>query len=91
MKIPAIRAQIGIWVYYVSTLTFEQVAKYVKKVDDELHKSVLLRDMLQRSITDNYKNISNYILQQEERFFNALVLAVYDGDPRWHEVRLEYR
>jgi DNA sulfur modification protein DndB len=90
MKIPAIRAQIGIWVYYVSTLTFEQVAKYVKKVDDELHKSVLLRDMLQRSITDNYKNISNYILQQEERFFNALVLAVYDGDPRWHEVRLEY-
>lgn len=27
---------------------------------------------------------------QEERFFNALVLAVYDGVPAWHEVRLEY-
>jgi DNA sulfur modification protein DndB len=90
MKIPAIRAKIGIWVYYVSTLTFEQVAKYVKKVDDELHKSELLREMLQRSITDNYKSIATYISKQEERFFNALVLAVYDGDPQWHEVRLEY-
>lgn len=90
MKIPAIRAKIGLWVYYVSTLTFEQVAQYVKKVDDELHKSELLREMLQRSITDNYKSIASYISQQEERFFNALVLAVYDGDPQWHEVRLEY-
>lgn len=90
MKIPAIRAQIGIWVYYITALTFEQVSAHVKKVDDELHKSELLREMLQRSITDNYKNIANYILQQEERFFNALVLAAYDGDPQWHEVRLEY-
>lgn len=90
MKIPAIRSKMGIWVYYVSTLSFEQVSTYVKKVDDELHKSNLLREMLQRSITDNYKNISNYITQQEERFFNSLVLAVYDGDPQWHEVVLEY-
>ncbi len=90
MKIPAIRAKIGIWVYYISTLTFKQVAENVKKVDDELHKSILLREMLQRTITDNYKNIADYIVQQEERFFNALVLAVYDGDPQWNEIRLEY-
>ena len=90
MKIPAIRAQIGVWVYYISTLSFAQVSKYVRKVDDELHKSELLREMLQRAITDNYKGIADYIVQQEERFFNALVLAVYDGDPQWNEVRLEY-
>jgi len=87
MKIPAIRAQIGIWVYYISTLSFDHVSKYVRKVDDELHKSELLREMLQRAITDNYKGIADYIVQQEERFFNALVLAVYDGDPQWNEVR----
>ncbi len=90
MKIPAIRAKIGIWVYYVATLTFQQVAQYVKKVDDELHHSSTLQELLQRSITENYKSISRYILQQEERFFNSLVLAVYDGDPQWHEVRLDY-
>lgn len=90
MKIPAIRAKIGIWVYYIAALSFEQVAKYVKRVDDELHKSEVLQDMLQRTVTDNYKSIANYIIQQEERFFNSLVLAVYDGDPMWHEVRLDY-
>lgn len=90
LKIPAIRAKIGIWVYYVATLTFQQIAQYVKRVDDELHQSTVLREMLQRSITENYKSISKYILQQEERFFNSLVLAVYDGDPQWREVRLDY-
>jgi DNA sulfur modification protein DndB len=90
MKIPAIRAKVGIWVYYVSTLTYTEVKEYVKKVDNELHKSTVLREMLQRSITDNYKQIAAYIRQQEERFFNSLVLAVYDGDPQWHEIRLDY-
>lgn len=90
MRIPAIRSKIGVWVYYVSSLTFEQIGRHVKKVDDELHKSEVLSDMLQRSITDNYKSIANYINQHEERFFNSLVLAVYDGNPQWHEVRLEY-
>lgn len=89
MKIPAIKAKIGTWVYYVSTLTFKQVAEFVKPINDELHKSEFLRDLLQRSITDNYKSIANYIKTQDERFFNALILAVYDGEPKWHEVRLE--
>lgn len=90
MKIPAIRAHIGNWVYYIATLRFKDVSEYVKRVDNELHKSDLLKQMLQRSITNNYKSIANYIETQEERFFNALVLAVYDGVPTWHEVRLEY-
>ena len=51
MKIPAIRANIGNWIYYVATLSFKQVNDYVKKIDDELHKSKLLSEMLQRSIT----------------------------------------
>ena len=89
MRVPAIKSQIGSWIYYVSTLSFKQVSEYVKKIDDELHKSKLLSDMLQRSITENYISIAHYIETQDERFFNALILAVYDGDPKWHDVRLE--
>lgn len=90
MKLPAIRATIGDWVYYIATMRFKDVACYIKRVDNELHNSVLLKEMLQRSITSNYKNIAHYIETQHERFFNALVLAVYDGQPKWHEVRLQY-
>lgn len=90
MKIPALRAHIGDWVYYLATMRFEDVSTYVRKIDQELHSSELLKQALQRSITSNYKSIAHYIETQNERFFNALVLAVYDGDPTWHEVRLEY-
>ena len=76
MKIPAIRSQMGIWVYYVTTLSFDDIKKYVKPIDDELHKSRLLSEMIQRSITDNYKSIANYLETQEERFFNALILQM---------------
>lgn len=89
IKIPAIRSQMGIWMYYVSSLSFNDVLKYVSPIDDELHKSKLLSEMIQRSITENYKSIANYLETQEERFFNALILAVYDGDPVWNEIRID--
>lgn len=89
MKIPAIRSQMGVWIYYVSSLSFDEVAEYVRPINDELHKSELLSGMIQRSITENYKSIANYLITQEERFFNALILAVYDGEPIWNEIRIE--
>ncbi len=89
MKIPAIRSRMGIWMYYVSSLSFNDILGYVSPIDDELHKSKLLSEMIQRSITDNYKNIANYLETQEERFFNALILAIYDGDPVWNEIRID--
>lgn len=90
MKIPAIRAKMGNWTYYISTLTFEQVNNHIEKVDDQLHKSTSLKDMIQRSITKNFENIKAYILHQDERFFNSLVLAVYNDSPKWIEVELNY-
>lgn len=89
MKIPAIRSQMGIWMYYVSSLSFKDVLEYVSPIDDELHKSKLLSEMIQRSITENYKSIVNYLETQEERFFNALILAIYDGNPMWNEIRID--
>jgi len=90
MKIPAIRAKIGNWTYYTSTLTFQQICDYIERVDDQLHKSEGLKNLIQRSLTKNYESIRDYIINQDERFFNALVLAVYDGLPSWIEVELKF-
>lgn len=89
MRIPALRAKMGIWVYYISTLSFNDIAKYVSPINNELHSSSLLSEMIQRSITDNYKSIAHYLETQDEHFFNALILAVYDGNPEWNEIRIE--
>lgn len=90
MKIPALRAKIGDWTYYITTLTFEQVDQSVSRIDDQLHKSESLKDLIQRSITNNYISIKNYILNQPEVFFNSLVLAVYDEYPNWREIEFKY-
>lgn len=57
MKLPAIRGEIGVWKYYVSTMSFSDIANHVKEINDELHKSTTLSKMIQRSITDNYKKL----------------------------------
>lgn len=90
MKIPAIKGRIGDWDYYVTVLTFNQVNQYVSKIDDQLHQSDSLKDLIQRSITDNYVSIKDYILKQPELFFNSLVLAVYDDYPDWSEIEFKY-
>jgi DNA sulfur modification protein DndB len=90
MKIPALKARIGNWDYYITTLTFEQVSQFVSKIDDQLHKSESLKDLIQRSVTSNYLSIKDYVLNQPELFFNSLVLAVYDDYPDWREIEFKY-
>ncbi len=89
MKIPALKGKIGVTTYYVANLTFKQIHQFVKKVDSELHTSTSLKEEIQRSLSDNYIKIKQYILNREDRFFNSLVLAVYDGSPVWTEIRYE--
>ena len=74
MKIPAIKARIGIWIYYVAALKFSQVEEYVSRIDDELHKSTVLREMSQRSITDNYKILQIISNNKKNAFLTPLYL-----------------
>ena len=90
MDIPAIRGKIGNTVYYSANFSFQQINDLVdRKVGNEIYTSKTLKERLQRSLTDNCGKIKQYILDCEDRFFNALVLAVYDGEPQWTEIRFE--
>lgn len=85
--LPAIRRQMGDWIYYVTTLSFEQVATLVKP-SKELVDSESLEDLIQRRLTKRSVGIARYLKTEEQRFFNALVLAIYGGEPEWFEVSL---
>ena len=91
LNLPALRCKVENWTYYVSSFTYEQVSLHVKRIDKELHSSKSLQDQIQRTINENYLSIRDYILKQDEHFFNALVLAVYGGMPEWVEVELDYK
>lgn len=86
MKIPVIRGKIGDWIYYSGTMTFSQVSENVTASINEIYEASCLDEILQRALTDNFASIKNYILKDSERFFNAVILAIYNGDPQWLEV-----
>lgn len=86
MKLPVIRGHIGDWRYYVGVMKFKDIAKFVTPSVDEFCNPSCLNDLLQRQLTENYKSIAKYLIKEEQRFFNAVVLAIYDGDPKWLEI-----
>lgn len=86
MKIPVIKGKIGEWVYYAGVIQFGQIAEHVTASINDLYKASCLRELLQRALTRNYEAIRDYILNDKERFFNAVILAIYNGDPQWLEV-----
>ena len=82
--LPALRGVMGRWVYYSCLMPLSELSSRVRFAD-EVHTNAKLSDMIQRSLDDDRtKEIAEYIKMQPERFFNSLVVAVYDGEPNWH-------
>ena len=86
MKLPVIRGHVGDWRYYTGVMKFKDIDQIVTPSVDEFCNPSCLSDLLQRQLTENYKSIVKYLLNEEQRFFNAIVLAIYDGDPKWLEI-----
>jgi len=64
-----------------------ETSSRIKKTE-EVHSSELLRDWLQRALTDRSDDIAHYLANQRQRFFNAVVVGVYGGNPEWHAISL---
>ena len=84
--LPALRGVMGSWVYYSCLMQFSELSSRVRFAD-EVHTHNALSEMIQRSIDEErIEEIAEYIRDQPQRFFNSLVVAVYGGEPNWHEL-----
>ncbi len=88
LQIPAMRGVMGDWIFYVTLLPFFEACERIKRTD-EIHTSNLLREMIQRALTPRSKVIATYLKSQPQRFFNAVVIGVYDGQPEWHGIQIK--
>ena len=88
LQVPAMRGAMGDWVYYVTLLPFVEACDRIKRTE-EVHKSELLRQMIQRALTPRSRTIATYLETQRQRFFNAVVVGVYGGSPEWHRVQVK--
>lgn len=84
--IPCLRGRFGDWAYYSTLMTLEQVAERIDYARD-IHTSTALSDLIQRELKDGRpREIAEYLQKNEDRFFNSLVVAIYGGNPGWHEL-----
>ena len=81
--LPALRGVMGNWVFYSCLMKLGDLSSRVRFAD-EVHPHRALSEMIQRSIDDTRtQEIAEYIREQPQRFFNSIVVAVYDGEPNW--------
>jgi DNA sulfur modification protein DndB len=84
--LPALRGLFGDWAYYSCLMSLAELSSRVTFAG-EIHKSKQLSALIQRELKrTRAKEISEYLQNNPERFFNSLVIAVYDGDPAWHQL-----
>src|SRR3990170_4420101 len=85
LLLPALRGQMGDWVYYTALLRLRDVVPRIS-LAAEIHESKSLNDLIQRALTSNSRRIARYLLTQPQRMMSALVIGVYGGGPRWYEL-----
>ncbi|MDJ1169517.1 DNA sulfur modification protein DndB [Roseofilum sp. BLCC_M154] len=87
--IPALKAHMGDWQYYVTVMKLGKIARECR-LAEEIHANQSLDELIQRAIQDRVqKEMVPYLLHERQRFYGALVVAVYGGDPEFSPVRVQ--
>lgn len=90
LLLPALRAKMGDWTYYIASMTLEELTLRVTTAS-AFHQSRRLEELIQRSLSPRAKDIAEYLLSQSQRLFGTLVVGVYGGEPEWLEVEIRER
>lgn len=90
LYLPALRAQMGDRIYYISFMSMKDVTERVS-LAEEIHKSGQLNALIQRQLSERAPEVKGYLLEQNQRFFGAFVIGVYGGHPQWVELEIESR
>lgn len=83
--LPALKGRMGKWAFYTTLMTLDEVNERIY-LSDEIYQNKSLSDMVQRSVKfGRAENIASYLKNEDERFFPAMVVAVFEGEPNWLE------
>ncbi len=86
--VPALRGKMGDWEYYTTVMKLGKIARECR-LAEEIHTNKDLDDLIQREIQDRVrKEMVPYLLNEPQRFYGALVVAVYGGAPDFSAVKV---
>lgn len=84
---PAMQARMGSWPYFIVRMKMSEIAREVDLAED-LFDDEQLRDHMQRARNKARveRDIVDYLVDQEDRFFSSIVVAAVGGSPSWQPV-----
>lgn len=85
--LPCLRGVVGDWVYYSTLMTAEQISTWIKTAKD-IREAKSLDEELQRDLKERKKQIAQYLLYDKSRFFNSIIVGIFEGIPDWREFDL---
>lgn len=85
--VPAFKAHVGEWEYYLCLMSYAQVAREINFAY-ELGVNKDLGSMIQRGIGVRTAEITEYLLKNERRFLGALIVAAWGGQPEYLELQM---
>lgn len=85
---PALRCYMGDWTYYITAMPLSELAVRIQR-SKEIYQVEQMEDMVQRELTDRVGKIVDYLIQQSERFFNAIIVGVHEGEPEWYPIDIK--
>ncbi len=94
LVLAALRAHMGDWIYYITFMKMKDIAQRIERTQ-KFYSSKALQDLvlgerLQRDVlAGRAEKIEHYLVTQQQRFFNSLVIGTFGGDPQWNEVTLD--
>jgi DNA sulfur modification protein DndB len=86
--IPALRAKVGDWEYYICSMKYGVVDSQIKFAY-ELGGNTALNTMIQRGLSNRTQEITEYLVRSEHRFLGAMIVACWGGAPKYIEVQME--
>lgn len=87
--IPALKAHVGDWPYYICSMKYGAVAREVNFAFELNHGNQELSTLLQRGLGERTDEIVKYLNSTSGRFLGAIIVAAWGGNPLYHPVTMQ--
>jgi len=83
--LPAVKGKLGIRDYYSTTMQIKDIANKMDFASSFISPNSMPSEQLQRKVNSKRtKEITSYLQNNNERFFNSLVVGLF-GNPKWQK------
>jgi DNA sulfur modification protein DndB len=87
--IPALKAKVGDWPYYICTMKYGAVAREVSFAFELNNGNRELGTLIQRGLGERTSEIVKYLTSNDSRFLGSMIVAAWGGDPLYHPVAMQ--